>query len=129
MHPRILAQCGECLASTLASAHGAAGPPAAPSASRGPLKKSISEMTGSSAFSLVGSEMLGSGTSGGEDGANGGGGDAQGRRGRAMDRRSRGWDWRMGFGKDVRAEEVLRHMRAGLAKEVARAWMAGEELD
>lgn len=39
----------------------------------------------------------------------------------------RGWDWRMGFGREVKGEDVLRILRLGLAKEVARAWVEGDE--
>lgn len=39
----------------------------------------------------------------------------------------RGWDWRMGFGREVKGEDVLRILRLGLAKDVARAWVEGDE--
>ena len=35
----------------------------------------------------------------------------------------RGWDWRMGFAREVKGEDVLRILRLGLAREVARAWV------
>lgn len=43
------------------------------------------------------------------------------------DEGKRGWDWRMGFGTEVRGDDVLAILRLGLAKEVARAWVEGGE--
>jgi len=35
----------------------------------------------------------------------------------------RAWDWRMGFSAESEPEELMRVLRLGLAKEVARAWV------
>lgn len=35
----------------------------------------------------------------------------------------RAWDWRMGFSGGAGPEELMRVLRLGLAKEVARAWV------
>ena len=39
----------------------------------------------------------------------------------------RGWDWRNSFGREVKGEDVLRRLRWGLAKDITRAWVEGEE--
>ena len=106
IHPRIQSQCDECLSSALASAHGAAAPDP-----KDLLKKSISELTASSGFSLVGSSML-SGNSKGKGG----------------DGRSRGWDWRASVHKNEKGEDILAKLRMGLAKEVAKSWVQGENV-
>lgn len=38
----------------------------------------------------------------------------------------RGWDWRKGLGEKAKAEDVLRILRLGLAKDIAKHWIAGE---
>lgn len=40
------------------------------------------------------------------------------------DDRKRGWDWRKGLAKDAKGEDVLRILRLGLAKEIARHWIS-----
>ena len=40
--------------------------------------------------------------------------------------KSRGWDWRKGLGKDAQGEDVLRILRLGLAKDIARHWIMEE---
>ena len=89
------------------------------------LKKSTSNLTTtSSQFSLVGSSMLGSGS----------GGEGQStessavliRGGNAGDAK-RAWDWRKGFVKDARGLDVLRVLRLGIAEEIGRAWVEGEQ--
>lgn len=35
----------------------------------------------------------------------------------------RGWDWRSGLGEDTKGEDVLRILRLGLAKDIAKHWM------
>ncbi len=37
----------------------------------------------------------------------------------------RGWDWRKGIGMEGKADDVLRILRLGLAKELARGWIDG----
>ena len=41
----------------------------------------------------------------------------------ANDDRKRGWDWRKGLPEDAKGEDVLRILRLGLAKDIARHWM------
>lgn len=36
----------------------------------------------------------------------------------------RGWDWRTGLGENSKGEDVLRILRLGLAKDIARHWMS-----
>ena len=40
----------------------------------------------------------------------------------------RAWDWRKGFGEKAKGEEVLRMLRLGLAKDIAKHWVTGEGL-
>ncbi|KAL8920546.1 MAG: hypothetical protein Q9208_006168 [Pyrenodesmia sp. 3 TL-2023] len=40
----------------------------------------------------------------------------------------RGWDWRKGVNADTSGAELLKRMRLGLARDIARAWVEGEEL-
>ena len=40
----------------------------------------------------------------------------------------RGWDWRKGLRRDAKGEEVLRVLRLGLARDVARVWVEGDGL-
>ncbi len=78
------------------------------------VKKSFSGLTGSSGFSLVGSEMTSEGAfSIGRNGA------------RKVQERKRAWDWRKGLGRDAKGEDVLRILRMGLARDVARIWGEG----
>jgi len=117
---RVYAQCEECFQSTIANAHGSHVLSSSP---RALLKKSLSSMTSSSGFSLIGSEMLASAE---EEG---------GRTGRSMGSSGvllkaevkRGWDWRTALRRGVKGEDVLRVLRLGLAKEVARGWLEGDE--
>ena len=109
VHPRIYSQCEEFLKSTLASAHGAARPN-----TKNLLKKSVSELTASSAFSLVGSSLIGTTSGKGKN--------------KLRDGKLRGWDWRAKVPQDVKAEDILMSLRRSLAKEVSNAWIDGEEL-
>lgn len=119
--PRVYAQCEECFRSTLAAAYGTQQAPSP----RDMLRKTVSSMTSSSAFSLVGSSMMESETSLGATGSgsevmvktpnDGGKGDGV----------RRGWDWRGMVGREASGEEVLRMLRLGLAKEISRAWIDG----
>ncbi|KAI4101616.1 MAG: hypothetical protein LQ345_007408 [Seirophora villosa] len=95
------------------------------------LKKSISNVTSSSsAFSLVESSMMmGSETreSTGSEGVmvdmvEDAGGSA------GVEDARRSWDWRKGLSADASGAELLRMMRLGLANDIARAWVDGEEL-
>lgn len=90
-----------------------------PPSPRAMLKKSMSSGTTSNfSFSLMGSEMIGSVTSGG--------GRSEGSAvlvdGKEVNKVQRAWDWREGFkGVPVEkvGEQVLRRLREGIAKELA----------
>lgn len=115
--PRIYQECESCLNSTLASYHGQA----APRSPRELLKKSISNLTSSSGFSLVGSSMLeesevSSNMGRRRSGSSGGGAEVR-----------RGWDWRKGLKREAKGEDVLRILRLGLARDVARVWVGRED--
>ena len=43
---------------------------------------------------------------------------------KAEDDRKRGWDWRKGLARDTKGEDVLRILRLGLAKDIARHWIS-----
>jgi hypothetical protein len=114
VHARIYGQCEECLQSTLAAANGSR-QLAAP---RELLKKSISSLTASSAFSLVGSSMLDDET--GTD-------EMRSRKDKSQcEKGGRGWDWRVGFPNGAKGRDVLAILRLGLARDVARAWIDGD---
>lgn len=106
--PRVYARCEECFRSTLAAFH----EKTAPASPRELLKKTMSSMTSAGSFSLVGSSMLDSESSGHMGNS------------KALissqEEEKRGWDWRKGLGKDAKGEDVLRILRLGLAKELAR---------
>ena len=36
----------------------------------------------------------------------------------------RGWDWRKGLAEGAKGEDVLRMLRLGLAKDIARHWIS-----
>jgi len=42
---------------------------------------------------------------------------------RPEEEEKRGWDWRKGLGEDVKGEDVLRILRLGLAKDIAKHWI------
>ena len=89
------------------------------------MKKSISSLTASSGFSLVGSSMTD------EDGADGGNDvvmNGNGKEREEVEKEKRGWDWRTGMREGAKGNDVLRILRLGLAREVARAWVDGEEM-
>ncbi|MCJ1388523.1 hypothetical protein MMC18_001370 [Xylographa bjoerkii] len=122
VHSRIYDQCQECLTSTIASARGFQRPPSP----REIIKKSISSLTSSSGFSLIGSSML-------EDhndsfGSGSGSALANGKHKRTEGAEKRGWDWRVGMKDGAKGEDVLRILRLGLAKDVARAWIDTREI-
>lgn len=106
VHPRVRSECVELLRSTLAAADGSGGKVDA----RDMMKKSISELTASTNFSFVGDSMIGSG------------------QGMGSDRKKRGWDWHKGLKAGDGAEHIIAMLRLGLAREVSRAWMEGEEM-
>lgn len=109
--PTIFEQCEDCFKSALASVHGSA-----PPSPRSAMKKSTSNLSGSQ-FSLIGSEMLKQ-SQGKSSGSNSGvlvAGPVK-----------RGWDWRKGFERNAKGEDVLKLLRFGLAKEMSRTWLRGE---
>ncbi|KAI9719225.1 MAG: hypothetical protein M1812_003555 [Candelaria pacifica] len=122
---RVYGICNDCFNSTLASYHGTQ-PHTSP---RAMLKKSLSSMTSSSGFSLI--DMSGSGQSSFKEskGKSNGGGRSIGSSGVLVGAGGkevkRGWDWRKGIGRQGNAEDVLRILRLGLAKELARLWIDG----
>ena len=109
VHPRLFSQCDDCLASTLASGQGATA--AEP---RDLLKKSISDVTASSGFSLVGSSMQESSRTSKKE--------ARG------DGKNRGWDWRQSVPADIDGRQLLADLRLVLAKAVGDAWIDGDSI-
>ncbi|KAK2756103.1 hypothetical protein FQN54_005510 [Arachnomyces sp. PD_36] len=101
--------------------------PSFPTSPRHLLKKSVSSLTASSGFSLIGSEMLESqnlrqqqqmmkSTTSGPSSI-GGSGVLVPRQGNDNEDASRGWDWRSGFsGKEVSGGDIIRMLRLGLAE-------------
>ena len=79
------------------------------------LLKAMSSMTSGSSFSLVGSSMLNSQIS---DDAK-----SDGSIVKLPETTKKGWDWRAGIQKDAKGEDVLRILRLGLAKYVAKHWI------
>lgn len=88
------------------------------------MRKTVSSLTSSSGFSLVGSELLGeSMTSGGGSGSMV---KLGGRRTNNEDKTEtvkRGWDWRKGVRSDAKGDHILRVLRLGLARDMAKAWI------
>ena len=101
-------QCEESFKSAIANVHGSA-----PPSPRTMLKKSTSNMSGSQ-FSLIGSEMLKQSQA--KSSGNSSGVLVQGPV-------KRGWDWRKGFERNARGEDVLKILRLGLSKEMSKAWL------
>lgn len=121
---RVYAQCEECFRSSLAAAHGTQQAPSP----QDMLRKTVSSMTCSSGFSLVGSSMLESESS---MGGTGSGSEemvkASNEGGKGGDGVKRGWDWRKGVvGREASGEEVLGILRLGLAREISKAWIEGQ---
>ncbi|CAI6339642.1 unnamed protein product [Periconia digitata] len=113
----IRTQCEEALQTTLAAAHS--------TSPQSMLHKSTSNLTtASSQFSLINSVDLGSVDAATtqssvensavliKDGS--------------VDDGVRGWDWRKGFPKGARGEDLIRLLRLGVAREVARAFAEGD---
>lgn len=121
---RVYKQCEECFRRTLANDQTQ---PKAPDR-RETFKKSISNITtSSSAFSLIDS-MMESETreSTGSEGVMirmvEKGDPSQW----SNNQIQRGWDWREGVSQDLTAGDLLRRLRLGLAKDIAKAWVEGE---
>lgn len=119
----IRSQCEECFSAALEAAHSSSN--TSPPQSRYNLAKSTSNLTtASSQFSLIGSADLGSAA-----------GTLEGRstessavliEGGKVDDARRDWDWRKGFRKGRTGDDVIRILRLGIAHEVGRAWVEGE---
>ncbi|RDW62840.1 hypothetical protein BP5796_11142 [Coleophoma crateriformis] len=105
---RVYTACDEFFKTVLASAQGLKG-----STPMDMLRKSTSNLSASSNFSLVGSSMLASQfqKSIGHSGV------------LVKGNIKRGWDWRQGLTANTTGEEILRILRLGLAKDLARAWL------
>lgn len=128
--PRVYSQCEECFRSTLLEYHSSgAGDPSAsqsfvlPPSPRAMLKKSVSSLTGSSSFSLIGSDMLESARvrSVSREGSGSSSAVLVPRPGERKGALQRGWDWRAGLAEDAKGEDVLRILRLGLARGVSYA--------
>ncbi|KAI9810252.1 MAG: hypothetical protein M1827_006386 [Pycnora praestabilis] len=126
VHPRVYSVCEDCLQTTLTNnsttqSQSSLAQSQLPISPRATLKKTTSSMTGSSAFSLIGSEMLGSQSQHMNGGASMGSSGVL-----VQDNVEKGWDWRDGLSntkRDVKGEDLLRVLRLGLAKDIARAWI------
>ena len=107
--PRVYSACSEFLQTVIASTPGLKG-----SSPTDMLRKSTSNVSGTSSFSLVGSSMLASQLkqSMGSSGV------------MVKGNIKRGWDWRRGISAGTTGEDLLRILRLGLAKDLARAWLA-----
>ncbi|KAL3465164.1 Nup85 nucleoporin-domain-containing protein [Aspergillus heterothallicus] len=119
--PRVYAQCEECFRSTLleysSSKHGFSGKPDSlvlPPSPRALLKKSVSSLTGSSTFSIIGTDMLESARTGSYSGSAEGSGVLV-PRSEGTVAAEREWDWRAGLTDDAKGEDILRMLRLGLA--------------
>ncbi|KAL4869693.1 hypothetical protein BDV12DRAFT_74776 [Aspergillus spectabilis] len=119
--PRVYAQCEECFRSTLLEYHSKQGYSGKatesyvlPPSPRALLKKSVSSMTGSSTFSIIGSDMLESARTRSLSGSAEGSGVLIPRSEGAV-QTEREWDWRAGLPEDAKGEDVLRMLRLGLA--------------
>jgi hypothetical protein len=107
--PRVYSACTEFLQTVIASAQGLKG-----SAPTDMLRKSTSNTSGTSSFSMVGSSMLASQLkqSMGSSGA------------LVKGNIKRGWDWRRGVSAGTTGDDLLRILRLRLAKDLAKAWLS-----
>ncbi|KAL8850538.1 MAG: hypothetical protein Q9221_004495 [Calogaya cf. arnoldii] len=125
---RVYEQCEECFRCTLANGQSQQ---KRPDNTRDMLKKSISNMTSSSsAFSLIESSMMDSETreSTGSEGVMVNMVEKSNAVTAKGDEVRRGWDWRKRLNPDTTGADLLGMLRLGLAKDIARAWVEGEEL-
>jgi hypothetical protein len=128
--PRVYSQCEECFRSALIEYHSSERASSGgrsssesyvlPPSPRALLKKSVSSLTASSTFSLIGSDMIESArkrTMSGSGSVTGSGvlvprpGD-----GAQTGSYERGWDWRAALPEDIKGKEVLKMIRLGLAR-------------
>lgn len=107
--PRIYTACNEFLQTVLASAQGLKG-----SSPADLLRKSTSNLSGMSSFSMVGSSMLASQLK-----------QSMGSSGVLVKGNvKRGWDWRENLPFGMTADHLLRILRHGLAHKLADSWLA-----
>jgi hypothetical protein len=109
--PRAYSGCSEFLQTVISSTPGLKG-----STPMDMLRKSTSNITnasGTSSFSLVGSSMFASQL---KQSMSSSGVLVKGNT-------KRGWDWRRGITASTTGEDILRILRLGLAKDLARAWL------
>lgn len=114
----VRAQCEEVLATTLSAAYDTS--PSVPNP-HNLLQKSVSNSTvASSQYSLIGSMDFGSADGQSAEGS------AVLVKGGHVDESKRGWDWRKGFMRGAKGEDVVRVLRLNIAKEIGRAFVEGE---
>lgn len=128
VNERVFSVCQECFNATIRNAKG--GEKAQPPDPMTLLKKSVSSGSGSNfSFSMMGSEMLNSGSSLQREASGGrsiGGSGVLIPPNGSEDKILRGWDWRKNFGSDVQGEEIMDTLRKGLANELTRAILRGD---
>ena len=118
VNPHVYNRCETTFKATLADAHDST--PSSPQM----LRKSISNMTTSSHFSMVGSSMFRSQSLNRNDtGASSA--SSSGVLVKAPVKRA--WDWRANLQKDTPPDVVLRILRLGLAKDIARGWIQQDD--
>ncbi|KAI9887350.1 MAG: hypothetical protein M1823_000866 [Watsoniomyces obsoletus] len=111
--PRIYTLCEDLFKTSLSSARGSQ-----VSSPKTTLKKSLSSLTASTNFSMIGSSMLESRPNGMTEGSGV----------LVTGEIQRGWDWRMSLRPNVTGKEVLQMLRLRLANELSRGWLAGDEV-
>lgn len=108
--PRVYSACTEFLQTVVASGQGMKG-----SSPSDMLRKTTSDVSGTSgSFSMVGSSMLASQMKASMSSSGV----------LVKGNVKRGWDWRRGVAAGTTGDELLRILRLGLAKDLARAWVA-----
>jgi len=112
-------QCEEVLQTTLRAARGDRVPNPEPKAA---LQKSGSGL-GGSVYSLIGSQDFSVSSSVGGQSTEGSAVLVQGGK---IEDVQRGWDWRKGFPRGAEGGELVRVLRLGVAREVARCFAEGE---
>lgn len=111
----VRSQCEEVLNTTLAAANGDAHVPEP----RSLLQKSVSGLSAESTFSLIGSQDF-------SNDGNSTEASAVLVKGARVGDVKRGWDWRAGFNKGAKGSELIRVLRLGVAREIARCFAEGE---
>jgi hypothetical protein len=106
--PRVYSACAEFLQTVIASGQGLKG-----SSPTDMLRKTTSNSSGSSSFSMIGSSMVASQL---KQSMSSSGVLVKGNI-------KRGWDWRQGISASTKGDDVLRILRLGLAKDLAKAWL------